>query len=704
MVISLVQDVFKMSDQPEGSDSKQSSREGGRTDNSKASSLKDATHKLKAEALRRLQLGDADYESEGAKNNEARQGSSSPQNDGNAQEGVDDGDHTHKINPEEGDLLSVEKENNTDVSDGNDPGSNIDETRESGDFSQDAAKPTDSSLGDSESGNAVDQNRQKVLGSDTRANEDGQTSSEDKDQSINKGDASLNQGENAKEGASDSVFSKGSRPLSSQGQEGTSQGSRPGSGGARPGSGSRGAGKGKRSDQKPGSRPGSAGGSRSRPGTGSKGSRQEAQSSSRPVSGAGSKSRPQSGSKREATGSEGGTLGQAASSNRGVGDETTRKDSASVDPGSEGGTLVQAASSGRGVGDKSTGKYGASVDDETNKTARDLSTSKIGKDVAGDGSTDKKSTSSSNIFASQTLSADSVDQGKEDGDTSNLSINNKSADNTSSDNKSESKQTGDNDQISDEVSPPMNKEEESKVEGIDSKQNSDPLSNAKQDPAVTETGKDEKQGEQSDSVEGGKEKASSFEQAEPGDAETVGQKDASEEDGSKDNNAAEGQEGAAKSGDKEGSSIDATIDKKHSREAQEGDVAKSGETESAEVKTETGQGASDRGDVEESSGKQTTEGQKSDAAGDKPDGKKEDGSDKKEEKKKVKKENAEQGDEEEDKEEDKDAGETERTVEEPQPTEAKQAVPGNSVDNEALLGGRGGACLYSDFQTFFTIL
>ena len=70
-----------MSDKAEGSDSNQGSQDEERGDSSKVTSLKDATHKLKAEALRRLQLENADYENEGAKNEEAHH---QDQNDENA--------------------------------------------------------------------------------------------------------------------------------------------------------------------------------------------------------------------------------------------------------------------------------------------------------------------------------------------------------------------------------------------------------------------------------------------------------------------------------------------------------------------------------------------------------------------------------------------------------------------------------------------
>ena len=635
--------VFKMSDKPEDSDSKQSSREGERDDSSKPT-LKDATHKLKAEALRRLQLGDAEYESEGAKNSEAREGSSQ-NDDSNIQDtGIGNGDRS-EIQSDKSDVSIKEKENNVDVSDRNGVDSNIDETIESGGLSQDSAKPNDISNRDSASGDIGDTNRQTEQGLEISASEGDKTSSEVKDQSINERNASSRQGENAKQVVSDKTSSKDTRPLRSQGQEGAS---RPGSGGARPGSRSEGAGKGEGSQQKPSSRPGSGSNGRFRPGSESKRSRQERQSSSRPGSGTGSKARPQSGHKGDAAGSEGGSPGQDESSSGGVAEGSRKKD-------------------------------GASVGDGINKTSGDLSQSKTSKGEEDDGSAEG---------TPQTLGADSAEQGKKHhGDASNPNfVDNKSTDDTtaqnlSPDNKSESKQTGDDGKISDEVSPPMNKGAESKDQDVDSKQISDSLSNDKQDSGEAEAGKDVKEGARSDNAEGDKENASTSDRVGQGDTKSGDQKDVLEvsqqKEVAKDKNATEGQEGEAKAGDKDGSGADTSGDGKPSGEAQEADTAKSGDVESDKSGvTQTDHGDGDKGDTGESSGKQP-KGKKGDAAADTAEGQKEDGSEKKKKKKKSKKESTEQEEDLED-EEDEEAEEAGKTDGEPQPSKPSQSAPGTS--------------------------
>lgn len=622
--------VFKMSDKPEGSDSNQGSREEETEDSSKAPSLKEATHKLKAEALRRLQLGGADYEGEGAKKGEARQGSSQNDNSNEQDTGIDGGDRG-EIQAEKSDVSREERDSNADITDHNVAGSNLSENKESGSFSQDSGKPEDNISGDSVA-NVGDVNRQNKQESDMSANEGDPASSEVKDQSISKGNMSSSQGENTKQSVSDKTFSKDSRPTSAEGQEGASRTSRPSSGGARPGSWSKGADKGEGSPQKPSSRPGSGSGSRSRPGSGSKRSRQEGQSGSRPGSTSGrpgstsnSRSRPQSGS----------------------------KGTANIDR--------------------------ASVNDGKNKFAGDQSQSKLSKDEGG-GSTEGKTTSSGKIIegASQTLGADSDEQRQQHhGDTSNLAVNNKSADNTSvqtlsGENKSESK---DGDKISDDVSPPMSEGLGSKGQGVNSKQYSDSLSNDKQDSGMTEAGKGAKEGEHSDSVQDDKGKTSGADQAGEGDAKSGEQRDASEashvqgKDGSKDETTSKGQEGQSKTSDKDGSKSDATIDKKPSAEEHEADV-----TEKSGVQTDERSG--DKDGAEESSGKQITKSEKGDtAAADAGEEKKEDGDGKTKKKKKTKKENAEQEEEIED-EESEGAEETGKAAEELQPAKAKQDAPG----------------------------
>lgn len=642
-----------MSDKAEASDSNQGSQDEERGDSSKVTSLKDATHKLKAEALRRLQLEDADYENEGAKNEEARH---QDQNDENAQEGIDISDKQGN-GPEISDIAS--KETNLAVSDQNSGDSNVDETRERGGFDEELnSAKTEDVAGDSSTENVPAPTRVQNS-DDMNASKGGDTSGEIKNQSIEEQDASVMQDGHSKENVTD-VVRKDSRPSSSQGQEGTSIGSRPGSSGARPGSGSKGAGKGEGTDQKLSSRPGSSDRKRSRPGSrsGSKGPSHEVHTGSRPGSGVRTRSRPQSGSKREAA-------------------------------GGEVGVVKQDVSSGGVAGETNVGKDGTSVGDKPFKSEVSLSQSDTNKEAIKE---NEQATSSSNIIegGSQTTGANSVEQGKEPhGDTSNLNVNDKSPGDTfaqvlSDDNKFASEQReGDDDKISDEVSPPMNEGSDSTATVADSKQGSDSLSDKKQDPGGMEAGEDAVEGKQPESTEIGKEKSSSSEQAGQGDPESSEAKSVSQslqgEDSPKDENIPDGKEGTATSGGKDGSSADAAAtDQKTSQsvEAQGSDEARDAENNKEKAETEAADGGGKKDDhKDDASVKQRTEGGKSDTEADKTEGKKEEGGEKKKTKKKVKKESTGQEEEVED-EEDDTVEETEKAVEEPNQTKPTQSAPG----------------------------
>lgn len=642
-----------MSDKAEASDSNQGSQDEERGDSSKVTSLKDATHKLKAEALRRLQLEDADYENEGAKNEEAHH---QDQNDENAQEGIDMSDKQGN-GPEIPDIAS--KETNLAVSDQNGGDSNVDETRERGGFDEELnSAKTEDIPGDSSTEN-VPVPTSVQNSDDMNANKGGDTSGEIKNQSIEEQDASVMQEGHSKESVTDALR-KDSRPSSSQGQEGTSIESRPGSSGARPGSGSKGAGKGEGTDQKLSSRPGSSDRKRSRPGSrsGSKGPSHEVHTGSRPGSGVRTRSRPQSGSKREAA-------------------------------GGEVGVVKQDVSSGGVAGETNVGKDGTSVGDKPFKSEVSLSQSDTNKEAIKE---NEQATSSSNIIkgGSQTTGANSVEQGKEPhGDTSNLNVNDKSPGYTfaqvlSDDNKFSSEQReGDDDKISDEVSPPMNEGSDSTATVADSKQGSDSLSDKKQDPGGMEAGEDAVEGKQPESTEIGKEKSSSSEQAGQGDPESSEAKSVSQslqgEDSPKDENIPDGKEGTATSGGKDGSSADAAAtDQKTSQsvEAQGSDEARDAENNKEKAETEAADGGGKKDDhKDDASVKQRTEGGKSDTEADKTEGKKEEGGEKKKTKKKVKKESTGQEEEVED-EEDDTVEETEKAVEEPNQTKPTQSAPG----------------------------
>ena len=654
-----------MSDKPEGSDTHPDSREEESEDTSKSRSLKSATHKLKAEALRRLQLGDADYDNEGAKNNEGREGSSHDENV--VDTGNDGGVQQSEISPGKSDVLNKEKEDTLDVTDSRGADSIVDESRESGAFGKDSAKPNEDILGDSVVGENIKSHRQNEEGSDISAHVDGQKDLKVSDQSISKGSGSQSEGQNVNQGIPNMTANEGS----TQGQLGGamrdsrpgSASSRPGSGIARPGSGSEVTRKGEGSKQKPSSRPGSGAGNRSRPGSGSDkvcrgGGLEQQPSSGRTGSGSGIRSRPQSSGKRGTAGNDGGTV---------VHDESTR---------------------GSGVGEDTSKKDEASVGDRTKQTPQDLSQSKASKDDA------EGATSSDNLIEgmSQIVGTGSAEHRQDHhGDKSNLAgsdsvddsnAEKSSAEKLSSDNKSESKQTGGDDKISDDVSPPMNEQTESKDEGTDSKQSSDSLSNNKQDSEAAEAGNDSKEDKLSEERKGDIQTASSSDQQGPDDTKTSEQIDASEtlhvhgKDGSKDSTSVEGEETsvAVKTADKDRLVTESTGEGKE----QDGTAAKSGSdaAEGDKPEMQTGHGDGDLDSAEKSSDKQTAEqGRTDDASVDGTGEKKADDSEKKKKKKKAKKEGAEQEEsmEEEDEEE---ADKSGTAGDDAQPVRAKQTESG----------------------------
>ena len=657
-----------MSDKPEDSDTHLDSREEESEDTSKSRSLKSATHKLKAEALRRLQLGDADYDDEGAKNNQGREGSSY---DETAVHTGNDGGEQSEIGPGKSDVLNKEKEDTVDVADSRGADSTIDVSRESGGFGKDSAKPDEEDiLGDSVVDEHIKSNRQNEEGSDISANVDGKKDPKVNEQNISKESESLSEGVIVNQGISDKTANEGSTPEQGGAMRDSRPGSassRPRSGKARPGSGSEGTRKREGSKQTPSSRPGSGAGNRSRPGSGSTkvsgGEGQEQQpSSGRPGPGSGSGSRPQSRSKRGVVGADDGALVQDESASGGVGEDTSEKDEAAVGGG-------------------------------TKQTAQDIFQSKESKDKA-EGATSSDNTSEG---VSQALGTSSAEPGPDHhGDKSNLADSDSvedinaeksSAETLSVDKKSESKQTGGDDEKSDDVSPPMNEKAESKDQHVDSKQSSDSHSKNKQDSeAVEEAGKDSKDATLSEETKGDNETVSSSDQQGPDDAMTSEQKDASEKlqekDGSKDGTSAEGEETSAalKTGDKDGSVTESSEERK----GQDVAAAKSGAGvavgEKPEVQTNHGEG--DQDGAGKSSGKQTAEqGKTDDAEGNATEEKTTDGSEKKKKKEKTKKDGTEREEsmENEDQEE---ADKTGTAGDEAQPVNAKQTESGMKYELE----------------------
>lgn len=109
--------IFKMSEKPEGSTgADQATQDEEKEDNSKSQSLKEATHKLKAEALRRLQLEGGDYdENKGATiDNETREDSFD-----NAKSSFQDKieeDRPREVQQEKSDVSVTEKDKDVHVS------------------------------------------------------------------------------------------------------------------------------------------------------------------------------------------------------------------------------------------------------------------------------------------------------------------------------------------------------------------------------------------------------------------------------------------------------------------------------------------------------------------------------------------------------------------------------------------------------------
>ena len=633
-----------MSDNPENTDPKAQEREDG----TKSRTLKDATHKLKAEALRRYQLGDAEYDSEGAKTDDGRQGSSSDKNVGDTEK---DGEKIDSVNPD-----SPSKGEDDDLNGDN---ANDEESREDESFGGDSSKPNEGNvLEDSVHSNNMKSDKENVQRSEISENGGGETSTDVKDKDINNGNYSVREGEIANEISkpqsedTSRVSNSQDKPVHVRGSRPGSASSLPGSGKERPTSESEGFKKGEEGYQKPSSRLGSRDGDRSRPGSGAdKRAKEEEQNqqlaSGIGGSGIGRRSRPQSGDKGGAADQESGDVTQDGSTVESPGDAIAQKD-------------------------------GALIGDEIVQTADGLSQSKTNGGEIKEGGTaarDDASLVKINEGVSQTEGKDLTEQGQghhSDKSVSENVIADNNTETVSVENSSNSKQTGDHDKISDDVSPPTSEEAKSKDVGEDSKQNRDSLSNNKQDPAVAEGNKEENEGENSKESKGDKEKTESSDGRGQINAESDGKEDSSgamqTDDSSKDS-----KEQIVRT-DKGELSTEPGEGKKE----QEDDAGKS-ELEEGEgrkaVKRADQEGGDEGHTGESSDAKVKEEGKEGDITTGEADETKKDESEKKKKKKKAKKEGEEKQESLEEDGEEKADG-TGKGDGEAQPGEPKQTVPG----------------------------
>ncbi|XP_068733143.1 cilia- and flagella-associated protein 44-like isoform X1 [Montipora capricornis] len=530
-----------MSDKLEGSDITQGSQDQEKEDTSKPPALKEATHKLKAEALRRLQLQGGDYESESVKL-ESAAGQDSSENAKSDLQNTNDEDDQRGTQATKSDVLVSEKDN--DVNTG------VDENKENGSSIQNFLANQNDYISEGSVGNVHDitlsrpENEENKQGFDVSTDEGNHKGFEVNENIVTKGHAlQPSQDEKAGPSTSRKISNDGSIPTdqANEGQKGVLQGSRPSSGAARAGSEFKGYVGGEKGHQKPSSRPGS-GKSTSRPGSGMGETRQEQrQSSSRPSSRGHSGSRPKSGSTQpiveirkdrpttESANIDGTGFVDGKSQLRGVdsspeermADETTTSFRKKEDFEEDN---RKYKSSNKPVGEQLATKDQTAVvsGKKTLNFGGENSQSEEKKGDVSISMADTKTSPLRNISegASQTLPVvgNSVKQGKDPhSDTEMLAaVDDKSGDviskqMLSKENDSDSRQTQDDDNTHYEVSPPVNESVGFQGEGCDSKQSSD-SSSYKQDSKSNEDRTDDSKGEPASTTKGDIKKASSSDQ------------------------------------------------------------------------------------------------------------------------------------------------------------------------------------------------
>lgn len=534
-----------MSEKPEGSSgANQATQDEEKEDNSKLQSLKEATHKLKAEALRRLQLEGGDYdENEGAKiDNETREDSFD-----NAKSSFQDKieeDRPREIQTEKSDVSVTEKDKDVHVSK-----SIVDASEENVGFGQNfLAKQNDNisqetitNLEDRSQSRSFEQNQERSDKQEDQGKFGGKVNR------VTEGNVQHNQVENTD---SRKITSAGSNPTdleASEGQKGALPGSRPRSGVARAGLDSEGSGRVEERKRTSSSRPGS-GKSRSRPGSGSKRSQQEGKSRSRPgsttgrpTSGEHSRPRPQSGRKEDINephkGHSSSTTDSGASDEKSqLGEDPQpgeRKDELSRNLANEKedslrgkqevtGAQKEHRTSTEVVSENLANKDVADVFDGKSKLERDdVQVEQRKEEILGT-IADAKTNSSKNMTEgeSQTLHASggSVEQGKDpNGDTTKAEDDDKLGDiasvqRLSKENKMDIRQTEDDDTAQNGVSPPMNENVGFRVLGGNSKESSNSFSNNKQESKRSEGGTDDNKETPSSTIKDDKEQARSSDQ------------------------------------------------------------------------------------------------------------------------------------------------------------------------------------------------
>ena len=626
--------IFKMSEKPEGSTgANQATQDEEKEDNSKSQSLKEATHKLKAEALRRLQLEGGDYdENKGATiDNETREDSFD-----NAKSSFQDKieeDRPREVQQDKSDVSVTEKDKDVHVS-----RSIVDANEENVGFGQNfGAKQNDNisqetatNLEDRAKSRSFEQNQE---GSDKQGD---QGKSEGKVNTVTEGNVQHNQVENTDSGKITSGGSNLTDLEASDAQKGALPGSRPGSGVPRAGLDSEAPGKVEEGKRTSSSRPGS-GKSRSRPGSGSRRSQQEGKSrsrsgsiSGRPDSGEHSRPRPQSGDKKAINEAH---KGQSATTDSEAFDEKSqlegdpqpeeRKDELPTNLANENkdysrgkqevpGTQKEHRASTELDDENLANKDKADVFDEKSKLQADDSQVEQRREEISGTIAETKTTFSKDRTEGESqilhASGGSVEQGKDpSGDTTTPEDDDKFGDigsvqRLSKENKMDIRQTEDDDTAHNGVSPPVNENVGFRVEGSDSKQNSNSFSNNKQEPERSEAGTVNKE-TPSSTIKDDKEQASSSDQSIEYDTTSRELKDvrkATQAMEGKSEKTENDQEGKGKVIDQNGSWTD-------TRKTQEDETSEN-------VQPQADQGGDKKGDNEGSSSQQTAESEMGDTS------------------------------------------------------------------------------------------
>ena len=643
--------IFKMSEKPEGSTgANQATQDEEKEDNSKSQSLKEATHKLKAEALRRLQVEDGDYdENKGAKiDNETREDSFD--NSKSSFHDKIEEDRPREIQQEKSDVSVTEKDKDVHVS-----RSIVDANEENVGFGQNLVAKQNENISQETATNLEDRTKSRSFeqnqeGTDKQANQ-GKFGGKVNTVTV-EGNVQHNQVENTDPGKITSAGSNLKDLEASEAQKGALTGSRPGSGVARAGLDSERSGKVEEGKRASSSRPGS-GKSRSRPGSGSRGSQQEGKSRRRsgsttgkPTSGEHSRPRPQSGSKKATNEAH---KGQSSSTTHS--DAFDEKSQLEGDPRPEERKHELPRNLANENKDSSRGKQGVPGTQKEHRTSTELVGENLAnKDIADvfngksklqadDSQVEQRKEETLGTVAetktsfsknrtegeSQILHASggSVELGNDpSGDKTTPEDDDKFGDigsvqRLSKENKMDIRQTEDADTAHNGVSPPVNENVGFRVQGSDSKQNSNSFSNNKQESERSEAGTVVNKETPSSTIKDDKEQASSSDQSIEHDTTSRELKDVRK--------ATQAMEGKSEKTENDQEEKGKVVDQNGSWT----DTSKTQEDEASKnVQPQTDQGSDKKGDNEGSSSQQTAESEMGDASSTVSKGKLDDGNEK----------------------------------------------------------------------------